>query len=286
MCQSRAAITVDALRRRGQLPADILADLPTLIVDRQGTDEQAFMRTEDIIGHAAAHRSYRVTWEGLLPAADDLGDEAPAVAAVVPPHAVAHGVWDEAVDLRTLDANILGGMGSFRLPAGQDTLTIPVSLATPETVAFYGSRLLAIGQTVRFGAPGNLPVTITAVGATYVEHYLMKADKGGGTYLEHHDRPHFHMPLNQDARGHLIMGKPGGDGEYLLSAFRIPFGSAIAMAPHVLHNDAYLVGRYMVIYATTDDFSTVIVRRADGALAGIGFDDRGGLSLPAVNLLS
>ena len=97
------------------------------------------------------------------------------------------------------------------------------------------------------------------IGETYVEHYLKVPKLGGATYIEYHDRPHFHLPLNRSASGHMVLGHFKGN-EYILSAFKIPFGYGIYTPPELLHADAYLIGRYMVVYSITEHFSTVLFK--------------------------
>ena len=264
----------DVFAQMRELPADLQKDLPILLVNRKGSTDSAYMRTENIVGYVEPGKLYRLTWQGLRPESDQQGDSTPLVKAAAPDHAVVRGDWISEVDLAMEDSNILGGMGSFLLPDGEDTLTIPVAEATPEALAFYDSHLLNVGETIRFDAKANLPVTITAVGEHYAEAYLMDEQKGGGTYLEVHDRPHFHMPLHKDAGGYLIIGKRCQDGLDRISAFKIPYGCAVAMAPWCIHSDAYLVGRYMVIYSATPEFSTVILREKSGQLAKIEFSKK------------
>ena len=104
------------------------------------------------------------------------------------------------------------------------------------------------------------------IGSGYVPSYLHVESLGGGSFVEYHDRPHLHMPLDEDAHGHLLLGKRGGE-DYLLSAFSIPFGHAIYTPPMALHADPYLVGRYLVIYSVTENFSTVVFRNPEGRVA-------------------
>lgn len=263
-------MSADVLAELRALPDDILADLPVLLVNRQGSDDEAYMRTENVIGHVEPGKLYRVTWRGLSLAGEDVADP-PLPKAAAPPHVVLKGKWRAEIDLSIEDANILGGFGSFVLPEGKKALTIPVADSTPENLAFYDSRLVKVGETVRFDAAGNLPVTITSVGRTYVENYLMDPAKGGGNFVEVHDRPHFHLPLHDDAAGYLIIGKKIDAGNDVVSGFRIPYGYGIAIAPWAIHSDANLIGRYLVIYSVTAKFSTVILRRNDGSLAPIDF---------------
>ncbi|WP_343562005.1 hypothetical protein [Kiloniella sp. b19] len=259
----------DALAMTRCLPHDILEALPRLLVNRQGTTPDAYMRTENFLGHVRADRSYRLTAEGFVEAPEATPEALPKP--VEPPHVVLDGTWDQTVDLTIDDANILGGNGRYLLCQGQEELIIPVADCTAEHLAWYDSQLMAVGDVTRFRTSGNLPVTLTSVGKDYPANYLLDAQRGGGAYLEVHDRPHFHMPLDRDAGGYLILGKQDEKGIRRVSAFRIPFGFGVHMAPWAIHCDAYVVGRYLVIYSATPEFSTVIVRKSCGALAPVSF---------------
>lgn len=271
MTISAETMAQDALTTVRALPEDIMAGLGILLVNRQGSDANAYMRTENIIGHAEHGKLYQLGWQGLTEVPDDAGEAIALPAATEPAYTTLQGDWQAEVDLTTEDANILGGMGTYFLPEGDKTLTIPVAECTAENLAWYDSQLVKVGETTRFDTTGNLPMTITAVGKTYAENYLMDPVKGGGTYLEVHDRPHFHMPLEEEAAGYLILGKRDIDGADRVSAFQIPFGYAVHMAPWAIHSDAYLTGRYMVIYSATPEFSTVILRQTNGELGRIEF---------------
>jgi hypothetical protein len=181
------------------------------------------------------------------------------------------GDWDDRVRTVVEGANILGGNGCYTLAAREDTLVVPVAKTTAENLAYYGCSLLRVGDVTSFESTGDLPVTITSVGHNYVKGYLLNESLGGGAYLEVHDRPHFHMPLRADAKGHLIIGRRDTDGTRTISAFQVPFGYGIQMAPWAIHSDAHLIGRFMVIYSATASFSTLIVRKEDGALANVSF---------------
>ncbi len=247
------------------LPDDLLRDLEGLIVDRRGTSAEAFMVTDDIIGHVVPGESYRLTLDGLEPT--DLAPTPSSCIAQTPPHVTIAGAWADVGETEAINANILGGFGSFNLATADTTLAIPEAPATPEMLAYYGANLVAVGDVLCLEASGNLPVTVTSVGPRYVDDYVMVEGLGDGFYIEVHDRPHLHMPMDEDAGGHLVFGKKRDDGRYNLSAFRIPFGHAVVMSPYIIHTDACLVGRFLVIYSITKDFSTVILRASSGAIA-------------------
>lgn len=270
--QEGHSIFGDRLRDIRALPPDIIRDLPSLLVNRSGRSEQAFMRTEDIIGHVEPRTSYRVGLDGLHKDAETAVCQIPP--AVMPPHLTLDGSWTSKPDFHNADCNILGGNGRYVLHGKSDTLHIPLADSKPEHFAEYDCRLVAVGEAVRFKTTHNLPVTVTAIGKTYVDDYLIVADQGGGAYLEIHDRPHFHMPLNREADGYMLLGKHYPDGSRRLSAFRIPFGYGVLTEPWVIHADAFLVGLYMVVYSVAPEFSTVILRQCNGKLAKVSIEPK------------
>lgn len=251
------------------MPAALVDAIPDLTVNRVGTTDTAYMRTEGFLGHCEPGETYRVTIDdGFTPAA---GEPEPLSGPVVPPHLVLDGDWDENVDFVRDEVNILGGNGRYTLRDGATSIVLPVAEPTPGHLAFYNSALVKSGALVRFEATDILPVTVTSVGTDYPENYLLREDFGGGAYLEIHDRPHFHMPMDRSCGGYMILGKQDADGTRRVSAFRIPFGYGLHMGPWAIHNDAYITGRHIVIYSKTTEFSSVILRDENAALATIEF---------------
>lgn len=257
----------DYLVQTCSLPTEIRRELTTLVVDRRGASDNAFMRTECVLGYVDPDTVYRVGRKGLTPdAMAPLADMPPAL---VPDFAVMDGSWESEIDYKNDDANILGGNGRYVLPNDQRALNIPEVESTPAHLAFYGCRLVKVRDTVSFDANAPLPVTIISIGKTYTSDYLSREEHGGGEFLEVHDRPHFHMPLDKKATGHMLVGKTGADGVRVLSAFRIPLGYGFLTPPWAIHADSHLIGRFLVVYSVAKHFSTVIIRRSTGELASI-----------------
>ncbi len=246
------------------LPEDILRTLDRLMVDRCGDDPQSFMRTEDVIGHVAPGRRYRIDADRLsaVVSPPSLAERAGGSAAPdPPPHVRIRGIWDAKENFPAVNANLFGGLGTLTLAEGG--FSVPEAPASDDALAFYGARLLSVGDVLAFETDSNLPVTILHIGPAYVADFLQVEGRGGGTFIEYHDKPHLHMPLDADARGHLLLGRAEGE-DYLLSAFEVPAGRAVYTPPDVLHADSFLIGRYLVIYAVTERYSTVIFRSPDG----------------------
>mgnify|MGYP003389155114 CR=1 FL=1 len=251
------------------LPAAILDDVEHLTVDRRGAGDDAFMVTYRIDGHVSPGVQYSVAPGKLVPSAEPIAAGAgtrPTAEVETPPQIRLSGTWNTDVAVETEQANILGDVGILTLDTA--SVTIPEAPATAGMMAYYGACLLNMGDAVQLETDADLPVTLMEIGAGYVDEYLHVAEKGGGSYLEWHDRPHLHMPLDSDARGYLILGRRDGE-DYLVSAFRIPFGSAVYMPPEVLHADPYLVGNYLVIYSVTKDFSNAVLRSPDGGVVDV-----------------
>lgn len=251
------------------LPEDLQRDAPILTVDRVGHTEKSYMRTECYLGYVEPEKTYVLSLEGMAETKSMHVNDLPN--AIKPPLSQLTGDWQTAIDLTIEDANILGGNGRYMLSDGETELEIAVAESSPEHLAYYGCHLAKIGEAVKFSSTGNLPLTITSVGEDYPDGYLLDPERGGGAYLEVHDRPHFHMPMDETCGGYLLIGKRHEGGLDELSAFKVPYGYGIHMAPWVIHSDAYLTGAYMVIYSATTEFSTVIVRKQDGELAKIRF---------------
>ena len=98
----------------------------------------------------------------------------------------------------------------------------------------FGAHLVPIGSEVIFDTPKAVPVWTMTVGDRYVEDYLLKDERGGGFYMEYHNCPHLHVPMEKEATGFVILGKRTDDDKYLMmmtTAFHIPFGFGLYMPP-------------------------------------------------------
>lgn len=242
-------------------------DLDRLKVNRTGDHAQSFMITDEVLGTVEPGKRYRITLNGLVLTDADISQSFKHKRQVKTPANIQfHGVWVTTEDAKATDANILGGSGTLQI--NQTELCIPEVVATAENLSFYGAKLVQLGDIIEFETTEALPVTITRVGSSYVEHYLKVENKGGGAYIEYHDRPHLHLPTDKSTSGSMIIGH-SFDNKYTLSAFKIPFGYGIYTPPNLLHADAFLVGKFLVIYSVTEHFSTVIFRSPNHELVDV-----------------
>lgn len=157
----------------------------------------------------------------------------------------------------TENSNILGKNGTLLF--NDSYIDIPIVEATNEYLNFYNCKLYKLNDIINFNINVQMPVTIMNIGKKYISNFIMNENQGGGVYLEYHDLPHFHMPLSEDSTGYLLLGKKNNNN-ILLTAFKIPYNYGIYTSSNVIHCDSFLVGKYLVIYSKTENYSTVICR--------------------------
>jgi len=240
-------------------------------VKRIGDVPHSFMVTEDIIGCVKPGKHYKATLKGLNETDEKIGLAVNSKTKETIKYRAVTGNWFPAKTNECSDANLLGGFGTLEID--EKTLEIPEVLATMKSLAFYGAKLIKINDVFQFETNEELPVTIMNIGKNYVQGYLKIPHLGGGTYIEHHDRPHFHLPIEPSSSGHMIIGDIK-DEVYRLSAFRIPYGFGIYTPPNLLHADAYLIGRYVVVYSVTDDYSTVLFKTKSDKLVDVSIQKK------------
>ena len=255
-------VTMAEYLSEGELPPAIASILDALAVERRGASPEGFMLTHGFTGVVSPNKSYRLTADGLAPVSEEL---------VIPRHVNLQGRWLSREAFEEDKANILGDSG--RLILSSSSLVIPEARATSEALEYYNSKLLTLGQGFTFGGLKDLPVADMTMGRAYVEEYLLRPEHGGGAYLEWHDNPHFHRPKDEEARGFLILGKKISKDLYRLSAFRIPYGCAIYTGPYVIHADSFLVGNYEVVYSTSRDYSTVILKNRNDQIVSVSIGE-------------
>lgn len=225
-------------------------------VEREGNLPNSNMTTKAIVGEIEPNQIYQIHENSILEVSnlENKKDYLEKTIINPPKHTIIKGKWNDEIKLSFSDSNILGDNGLF---ITNDNQTIPVAETTKENLAYYKASLHKIGDILQFETSQNLPVTIMEVGQNYVQGYIYPI--GNGIYCEKHNTPHYHQPLTSDSCGHLVIGKEVEDG-LQLTAFEIPFGYGIYMSPYVVHNDLFLKGKYMVVYAKALEYSTVLFR--------------------------
>lgn len=139
-------------------------------------------------------------------------------------------------------ANTFGSMGALLVPDG---FKIPGVEASPENVRYYGLSLIKDGNEITVKSPEcDIIMMKYDYTSIYREEFLMKKEGGGGVFVETHNFPHIHMPLNEKCEGYIVIGKKISEREFDFTAFKIPFGYALYTPPNTIHGDGTLVGEY------------------------------------------
>ena len=261
----------DTLSTIRNLPKHLLNHISELIMNRQGSTPEAFMVTEDIKGIISPGKSYQLQ-EGFL-----LETPAKPMSKMPQPEKPLHirmtGFWSDKMVSECEENNIFGKNGRHFFSSTQQNMMIPTVQATAQSLAFYGCRLITKGESIFCEGDSDLPVTIINTGKDYHKHYLCNSAFVGESCLETHNQPHLYMPLTEEAGGYLLLGIRKDSNQLLLSAFKIPYGYAVYMAPWTIHSRAHLIGRYLTICSIENSFSTIALQKNNGEHATLELDD-------------
>ena len=259
-------LRIDCFKDVRELPQDILNDFAALMVNRKGKNKDAYMLLRNISKAITPGVLYELKNSDLVKANKNIKQIELVKNNIKPKaHIEINAKWDKKEEFG-LKSNILGGLGSLIVNSTQkDPIIVKIAETTSENLAYYGATLIKEGEGVIFEADKHLPLTEVSIGTNYIDGYIHVKEKGGVTFLEYHDRPHFHTPINDKAKGHLILGRKEGE-KIILSAFQIPYGYGIHTCPYTIHTDAYLVGEYRVIFSVTKNYSTTILKNKNKAL--------------------
>lgn len=242
-------------------------DLGRLWLDRKGDNANAYMRTVKVLAPVLSPKFSVFIKNGTVARSSVPGRPPQKIQGIKPPQTCFTGMWKGKNEGES-KGSVLGGIGELIMV--KSIINIPVVTASRENLAHYDARLILDGDVLDVESPVPLVMTDISVGETYVSDFLMNKKYGGGAYLEYHDTPHFHMPQDKEADGVLILGARENE-LFCLTAFKILYGSGVYTPPYVLHSDAHLVGRYMVMYTYTENFSTVNLKTEKDELVEVRF---------------
>lgn len=230
-----------------------------IIVNRVGKTASSYMITKRIVKSIYPNLKYKYLPNNLIPLPDYDGEETKANILYKNHlrYTIINGEWLNEKFYDNDKSNILGFNGKF---ITDSHISIPLNIASMSNVEYYGAKLIEIFNIFSFDAKEELPLTEVIIGDNYIKDFIEVEELGGGNYLEFHDNPHFHAPMNVFSKGHIILAKKVNDNQYHISAFIIPMYYALYTPGFVIHNDSYLLGDWLVVYSKTDNYSTVLLR--------------------------
>ena len=157
------------------------------------------------------------------------------------------------------DGNVFGSMGALLVP---DDFKIPAVVADQENIKHYNLQLIKNGDVLAVESPEEdllmLEYDYTSI---YREEFLMKEHGGGGVFVEYHNFPHIHIPMEESCGGYIVIGKNNGDDTFDFTAYQIPYGYALYTPANTIHGDGTLVGKYGLALADSQMISanTVLI---------------------------
>ena len=225
-----------------------------LFVNRIGLNEEAYMKTIRI--ENTFDKNSKVIWENNTLQITDKNITIKGYKLNKPKRIKIGIKIVENQEIIESNNNILGSNKFIFIE--DETLKIPVEIATNNKLSYYLCNLIENGDIFNLYNNNIIQNFNIKVGSNYLNDYILQKGFGDGLYIEKHDSPHFHQPLNSNCTGYLLLGKIKKD-ELILTAFIIPYGKAVYIPSNVLHCDACLVGDYNVIYTITENYKTYLI---------------------------
>ena len=179
----------------------------------------------------------------------------------VPNHSVVQAQWLSTFDAMKhkikvksgSDGNFFGGMGALLVPDG---FSIATDTATTDNVRYYGLSLIKNNDSFKvISEQADIFLMEYDYTADYKDDFLMQVTGGGGLFVETHNFPHIHIPMDENCGGYIVIGKKVSEEEFHFTAFQIPHGYALYTPANTIHGDGTLVGNYAIALADSSAVS-------------------------------
>jgi hypothetical protein len=167
---------------------------------------------------------------------------------------------------KNIDNNILGSNHILYTLHKIEQISIPIVECNLANLSYYGAKLITPEKPYfKLDNTSSMPLFNMTIGCDYVYNYLLQPGLGDGFYMEKHNTPHIHIPVDNSSCGHYILGNIIDENLYA-TAFQIPTGCAIYTPPNIYHCDAALVGNWNVMYACASQYITYIIHNNDNTI--------------------
>jgi hypothetical protein len=167
---------------------------------------------------------------------------------------------------KNVDNNILGSNHILYTLNRIDQISIPIAECNSTNLSVYGAKLITPERPYfKLDNICPMPLFNMTIGCDYVSDYLLQPGLGDGFYMEKHNTPHIHIPVDNSSCGYYILGTIINNSLYA-TAFQIPANCAIYTPPNVYHCDGALVGNWNVMYACASEYITYIIHNNDDTI--------------------
>lgn len=244
-------------------------DYKELFVKRLGTNAESYMTTTDLITVFPINSNVIFEKNNIITTKITNYTIIPKMlSSKIPNFIMVEGTFHitRNVDNEILKNNILGNNSIFY--SKLNNIKIPIIEFTNELLDFFKCTIINEGDVIQLHNEIEMPLFRIKIGKNYKNDYLLKDGLGDGFYIETHNTPHIHQPINADAHGFVVLGKKI-ENILLLSKVRIPFGKALYIPSNIFHNDSFLIGEYNVLYTKTDNYQTYLFKNYDNTITNI-----------------
>ena len=240
--------------------------IPQLMIHRKGGTENAFMKTNHCIAVIPPYSSCILS-NTIVSVVNGDGDNGiRSTKITIPSHCCIPFVETERNGAKNVDNNILGSNHILYTLNRIDQISIPISECNSTNLSYYGAKLIT-PENPYFILDNAFPMPLfnMTIGCDYVSDYLVQPGLGDGFYMEKHNTPHIHIPVDNSSSGYYILGAIIDNNLYA-TAFQIPANCAIYTPPDIYHCDAALVGNWNVMYACASQYITYIIHNNDNTI--------------------
>ena len=249
--------------------------IPQLMIHRKGETENAFMKTNHCITVIPPYSSCML-FDNVVSVVncddnDNYNNDIISTNTTIPRQCCIPLIETEMNASKNVDNNILGSNHILFTLHRIDQMLIPIAECSIKNLSYYGAKLITPDKpyfTLDNAFP--MPLFNMTIGCDYVKDYLLQPGLGDGFYMEKHNTPHIHIPVNTSSIGYYILGNITNNHLYA-TAFEIPSGCAIYTPPNIYHCDGALVGNWNVMYACASEYITYIVHNNDNTIPILDF---------------
>jgi len=245
--------------------------IPQLMIHRKGETENAFMKTNHCIAIIPPYSSRMLFNTTLLVVNCDNDNEnynndISSENITIPPQCCIPIIETELNSKNNVDNNILGSNRVLYTKKKIEQISIPIAECNSTNLSYYGAKFIT-QENPYFTLDNNSPMPLfnMTIGCDYVKDYLLQPGLGDGFYMEKHNTPHIHIPVDTSSSGYYILGAIIDNNLYA-TAFQIPANCAIYTPPNIYHCDAALVGNWNVMYACASQYITYIIHNNDNTI--------------------
>jgi hypothetical protein len=212
--------------------------IPQLMIHRKGETENAFMKTNHCITVIPPY-SFCMLSNTILSVVNcddkdnnDDEDKYMDIANItIPSQCCISVIETETNTAKNADNNILGSNHILSTLNRIEQISIPVAECNSTNVSYYGAELITQEKPYfKLDNTSPMPLFNMTIGFDYVKDYLLQPGLGDGFYMEKHNTPHIHIPVDTSSRGYYILGNIINSKLYA-TAFQIPANCAIYTPP-------------------------------------------------------